>query len=170
MVYKVWDSCYICDILKTRLRYLDFLNSSGNDPYRYYEYILDKSVNLTETISFIYYLLITSGNSISLLFKSTNDRFIKIDLSLPEYNSSSEIYISLQDIEQHLIKCINEYDAKNNANIMEQLSQLDLFNARCMIDTKDQLIEIFKSTQEYLDYHKPLGYIHFDIHLDRSKL
>lgn len=170
MVYKVWGSCYICDVLKTRLRYLNFLDSLENDPYRYYEYILDKSVNLTETISFIYYLLITSGNSISLLFKSTNDKFIKIDLSLPEYNSSSEICISLQDIEQHLIKCINDYDTKNNTNIMEQLSQLDLFNAKCIIDTKDQLIEIFKSTREYINYHKPLDHIHLDIHVDRSKL
>lgn len=156
MAYKIAD-----DVLKNRIIYLDYLDFLSNEPYRYYEYRLDKSVNAIKNIASVYSLSIKFANNLSLFFKLSNGKFIKIDLSLPECGSS-DIYVTIKDIELHIIKSINNYDFSNNTNIMDQLNQLDLFDARCIIDIKEHRIEIFKSTHEYIDYHKPLKHIHLD--------
>lgn len=166
MEYKVTD-----DELKGRIIYLDCLDLVLNESKRYYECRLNKSVNIIKNIVNAYSLSIKLANSLSLYYKSSNDDdFIKIDLSLPEICDSSEIYVTLKDIESHIIKTIINYDIINNTNIMYQLNHLDLFDARCIIDVKEHRIEIFKTTRDYIDYHKPLIHIHFDISVDRSKL
>lgn len=162
MAYKVAD-----DVLIDRLTYLNFL---GNDPYRYLEYRLDITTSPIKNIVNIYLLLIGFATNLSLCYRpSSNDEFIKIDLSLPECGFV-DIYVNRESVEHWITKSINDYDINNNSNIMDKLNQLNLFDARCIVDIKKPRIEIFKSTQEYLDYHKPLDYIHFDIHADRSKL
>lgn len=150
MAYKLINSNRIYSELYDRVTYLDFLDLLANEPYRYYEYRLNKFINLIKNIA----------NNLSLYFKSSSDEFIKINLSLPEICDSSEIYVTLKDIESHIIKTIINYVIINNTNIMYQLNHLDLFDARCIIDAKDHRIEIFKTTHEYIDYHKPLKHIH----------
>lgn len=162
MAYKVAG-----DVLRDRMKYLNFL---GNNPYRYLEYKLDTATSPIKNIVNVYLLSIGFATNLSLCYKlSSDDEFIKINISLPECGCS-DIYVNRECIEHHIIKSINDYDTKNNTNIMDQLSQLNLFDARCIVDIKKPRIEIFKSTQEYLDYHKPLNHIYLDIHVDRSKL
>lgn len=158
MAYKVADG-----ELTGRIVYLDCLDLVMGEPHRYYECRLNTSVNLIKNIVNAYSLSIRFATNLSLCYKSSSDdEFIKIDLSLPECDSS-EIYITLKDIESHIIKTIINYDIINNTNIMYQLNHLDLFDVRCIIDAKDHRIEIFKSTREYIDHYKPLNHINFDI-------
>jgi hypothetical protein len=162
MAYKVAG-----DSLIDRITYLDLV---ADEPYRYYEYRLDKSIFIIKNILNVYLISIRFATDLSLCYKSSGDNeFIKIDLSLPECGQS-EIYVTLKDIESHIIKSIINYDIINDTNIMYQLNHLDLFNTRCIVDTKKHQIEIFESTREYLDYHKPLNHIHLDISVDRTKL
>ena len=168
MAYKVAGLNHIYNGLKDRMTYLHFL---GDEPYRYLEYRLDNFISSIKNIINIYILLIGYATDLKLCYKlAIYDEFIKIDLSLPECDLSSDIYVSLEFIESHIIKSINNHDINNNTNIIDQLNQLDSLYPRCIIDTKTHQIEIFESTREYINYHEPLNHIYFDISVDRTKI
>lgn len=168
MAYKVIDSIIFYNRLKNRIVYLNVL---GDKPYRYLEYRLDSFISTIKNIINVYLLLIEYATNITLCYKSSIcDEFIKIDLSLPECDLSSDTYVSPEFIESHIIKSINNHDINNNTNIMDQLNQLDSVYPRCIIDTKKHQIEIFESSRGYIDYHNPLKHIQLGIKVDRTKI